>query len=140
LNKLEPFDIEYAEQPVTTNEEFKLLKQFTKIPLAVDETLRTNEDALDIIIKGSADVLILKPMMIGGLIPTLRIIENAKRANLKCIISSSFESSVGRAFAAFAAACIEDDTAHGLSTGEYFETDIEQFILPIRNGFISLKR
>ncbi|QQS37481.1 MAG: o-succinylbenzoate synthase [Ignavibacteriales bacterium] len=140
LNRLEEFDIEYAEQPVAGNDEMSELKSFTKIPLAVDESLRTNDDALDIIINGTADVLILKPMMIGGLIPTLQIIDNAKRSGIKCVISSSFESAVGRAFATFAAACIEDDVAHGLSVGEYFEEDIEQFILPIRNGFISLKK
>lgn len=140
LPRLEQFRLEYCEQPVQSNKDMFKLKSSTNIPLAADESLRSKEDALDIIVKGSADVLILKPMMLGGLIPTLQIIRHASKSNLKCVVSSSFESAVGRALAVFAASYIEDDTAHGLSVGEYIENDFDELQLPVKNGFISLLR
>ena len=139
LNSLEKYNIEYAEQPVNSIEEFIRLKQETKIPLSADESIRTFEDAEKFIDKGAADVLIIKPMMLGGLLPTLKIIELCEKNKMNVVITSSFESSLGRSFAIFAASTVKNKIAHGLGTAKYFTKDIFPDPYPINNGKIILK-
>lgn len=139
LNSLEKYNIEYVEQPVNSIEDFIRLKQETKIPLAADESIRTFEDAEKFINKGAADVLIIKPMMLGGLLTTLKIIELCEKNKMDVVITSSFESSLGRAFAIFAASTVKNKIAHGLGTAKYFTKDIFPDPYPINNGKIILK-
>jgi len=138
LNSLKRFDIEYAEQPVKTLNEFIELKKTNNILLAADESIRTEDDAINFISKKAADVLILKPMMLGGLIPTLNIIDIAEANSIKTVITSSFESAIGRSIAVFAASTVNDEIAHGLNTLEYFEKDLVPDPYPVINGKIIL--
>ncbi len=125
LTALEQFNIEYAEQPVKDLNDFLFLKDKTKIPLAVDESIRTMNDAYEIIADNAASFLILKPMMLGGIIPTLKIADLAKGKGIKCIVTSSFENMIGRISMVNAAALINNNLSHGLATADYFdETDI----------------
>ena len=138
LKKLEKFNIEYCEQPVNKSINFIRLKANTSIPLAVDESIRSVQDAEDFITKKAAWVLILKPMMLGGIINTMKIVDLAKKSKIQTVITSSFESAVGRSFAILAASFLKDETAHGLGTAEYFEKDIVEDPYPVRNGIVSL--
>ena len=139
LNTLEKYNIEYVEQPINSIEDFIRLKEEIKIPLAVDESIRTIEDAEIFINKKAADILILKPMMLGGLLPTLKIIELCEKNKMDVIITSSFESSLGRSFAIFAASTVKNKVAHGLGTAKYFTKDIFPDPYPINSGNITLK-
>jgi len=138
LKKLEKFDIEYCEQPVAKSINFIRLREQTTIPLAADESIRSMQDAEDFITKKAASVLILKPMMLGGIINTMKIVDLAKRKKIKVVITSSFESVVGRSFAILAASFLKNETAHGLGTAEYFEKDIVEDPYPVKKGIISL--
>ncbi|MGA7838798.1 MAG: o-succinylbenzoate synthase [Ignavibacteriaceae bacterium] len=138
LKQLEQFDIEYCEQPVSSISDFIKLKGQTKIPLAADESVRNYKDAEEIIDKKAADVLILKPMMLGGITRTVKIIDLAKKNNVKVIITSSIETAVGRSFAVLASSFLKDDNAHGLATGAFFEKDFVDDLYPVKNGIISL--
>jgi o-succinylbenzoate synthase len=138
LKKLEKFNIEYCEQPVTKSINFIRLKSHTSIPLAADESIRSVQDAEDFITKKAARVLILKPMMLGGIINTMKIVDLAKKSKIKTVITSSFESVVGRSFAILAASFLKDETAHGLGTAEYFEKDLVEDPYPVKDGIISL--
>ena len=139
VNSLEKYNIEYVEQPVNSIKEFIKLKKEIKIPLAADESIRTLADAEKFIDKKAADVLIIKPMMLGGLLPTLKIIELCEKNKMGVVITSSFESSLGRSFAIFAASIVKNKNAHGLGTAKYFIKDIYPDPYPIKNGKIILK-
>ncbi len=139
IKKLETFEIEYCEQPVNSAINFIRLRAQTSVPLAADESIRSVKDAEDFILKKAASVLILKPMMLGGIISTMKIADLAKKNKIKVVITSSFESAVGRSFAILAASFLKDDKAHGLATAELFEKDIVDNPYPVRNGIISLK-
>src|SRR3990172_7970765 len=78
LSQLQNFGIEYAEQPVNKIDDYLALSQKTKIPLAADESIRSFKDAYYFISRKAVSVIILKPMMLGGVIPTLKIIEYAQ--------------------------------------------------------------
>ncbi len=138
IEKLKEFKLEYIEQPVKRIADLAKLNKFKSVPIAADESCRNLNDAKEIIKRKAASVLILKPMMIGGLIPTLEIIDKAKKKNIKCIITSSFESAIGRSSAVFAASVIEENYAHGLGTAQYFKNDIIEDPFPVKNGNIYL--
>jgi o-succinylbenzoate synthase len=138
LLKLEDLNLEYAEQPVNSLDNFITLKNSTLVPLAADESIRTKKAAEDFIKKNAVDYLILKPMIIGGLLPTLEIIELAEKNNITPVITSSFESAVGKANAVIAAAIVKKDTAHGLALTDYFKKDVISDPFPIKNGKITL--
>jgi o-succinylbenzoate synthase len=138
LKQLEPIDIEYIEQPVADIEDFPEVKSGTSIPLAADESLRSFEDSVYITKNNLAQVLILKPMMLGGLTTTMRIINEAEKNNLKVVITSSFETSIGRSIAVFAAGILKQKTAHGLSIADYFENTIVNDPFPVKSGIIQI--
>ena len=138
LNRLMEFSLEYAEQPVNSIDEFKVLKEKTSIPVAADESIRNIETAESFLESKAINFIILKPMMLGGLIPTLEIIELAEKNSVIPVVTSSFESAVGRANAVIAASTVKSDIAHGLSVSRYFENDIAEDKYPVANGNIKV--
>jgi o-succinylbenzoate synthase len=139
LKKLEPEKLEYAEQPVNSLDDFVELKKKSRIPIAADESIRTVKDASEFIKSKAVNFLVLKPMMLGGVITTLKIKNAAELNGIGVIISTSFESVVGRALAVFAASTVKAETAHGLSTAKYFEKDLFKDPYAVNNGIISLE-
>ena len=139
LKRLEHFTIEYAEEPVTGFDQFKELAAHSSIPIAPDESIRSFEDAMRFIDSGFVKFIILKPMMIGGLLPVLRIIDYAAGKKVIPIITTSLDTAIGRAFAVFAASTVEHEFAHGLGTGIYFKKDVAQDPYPVKEGRISLR-
>lgn len=140
LIRLEKLNLEYVEQPVNTPEDFIKLSRVAKVPLAADESIRSFKDAEIFISTNAASVLVLKPMMLGGIIPVLRIIDLAVEKGMKVVITSSFESAIGKAMAVFAASAINDETAHGLDTGSYFENGLTGDPYEAAEGKIVLNR
>ncbi len=138
LKQLEDLSVEYAEQPVNSIEEFIELKKETSVPLAADESIRNYISAKSYILRKAIDVIVLKPMLIGGLVPTLEIIELAEKNNIIPVITSSFESAIGRTNVVIAAASINADVAHGLAVSQYYEKDIADDKFPIVSGKISI--
>ncbi|PIW69774.1 MAG: o-succinylbenzoate synthase [Ignavibacteriales bacterium CG12_big_fil_rev_8_21_14_0_65_30_8] len=138
FNQLKVFKIEYVEQPLNSINDFIKLKSGSKIPIAADESIRTYKDAVIFIQKKAADVIILKPMMIGGLLQTLKITELCEKYKVKVVITTTFESSLGKSFAVFAASTIKNKIAHGLGTAKYFEKDLFPDLYPVKNGVIKL--
>ena len=138
LRHLEKYKIEYCEQPVSKSINFIRLREQTTIPLAADESIRSVSDAEDFISKKAVSFLILKPMMLGGIVNTLKIMDLAKKNKIRTVITSSFESAIGRSFAILAATFLKDEIAHGLGTADLFEKDIVNDPYPVKNGIISL--
>ncbi len=139
LKALENFNIEYVEQPVNNIIGFQKVSQKSSIPLAADESIRSFDDAKNFIQSRTIKALVLKPMLLGGIIPTLKIIQIAERENLKVIISSSFESSLGRSWAIFGASTVKEEIAHGLDTARFLKNDLYPNPYPVQNGRIFLK-
>lgn len=138
LNKIEQFEIEYAEQPVKSLVEFIDLKNKTDIPLAADESIRSVKDAKKFIKEKAASILILKPMMIGGLAETIKIIKLAEENNIQPVITSSFETALGREMAVITAGSVKNKIAHGLSVGEMILNDPTENKFPVLNGKIKI--
>lgn len=139
LTSLEQFDIQYAEQPTNNFDDFIFLKDKIKIPLAPDESIRSFADAEKFISHKAASFLVLKPMMIGGIIPALKIADLARENNIQTVITSSFESVIGRTGIVNAAALVNNNLAHGLGTSVYFDENDIADPFPVKNGKITYK-
>lgn len=140
LNAVNKFNIEYIEQPVNSLDEFIKLKERTEIPIAVDESLNNIETAVSFINNKAADVFIIKPITLGGIIPSVKILTLAENNNIKCTVTTLFESALGKRSAVFLASLIKEDHAHGLGTGEYFVKDPAKENFPVIDGKITYQK
>src|SRR5207237_1027340 len=77
-----------------------------------------------VIAQKAADLLVLKPMVLGGLRPALALAREAAVVGIGAFATTTFDSSVGIAAAAHLAAALPTDAAHGLATSEHLATDL----------------
>ncbi len=137
LKRLEQFKIEYIEEPCGHLSCLLKLSAFSPIPLAADESLHTIDDALKIINESKIDFIVLKPIIIGGIISSFHLIKEAEKKNKKVVVSSAFESAVGRSALTFLASFTHHNFAHGLDTAEYIEKDLCTIAFEAKYGKIN---
>jgi O-succinylbenzoate synthase len=126
--------LEYVEQPVTSLDELKQLKEgmSVDVKIAGDEVLRKAKDPFVISLDGAIDILMLKVSPLGGI---KRAMDLASHHKLPVVISSALESAVGISYGlALAARVTKLDYACGLGTSALFNQDIGD--IPIVNGAI----
>lgn len=127
LNALEPFQIEYAEDPVDDLDQLVQLAVATGVPLAVDGLLAHSDDPLGVVSAAVADVFVLKPGALGGLTITRTIALAAGHQGKKAVVTSFLDSAVGLAGAvALAASLPGDDVASGLATSYLFAENVAE--------------
>lgn len=129
-------EIEYVEQPCSTIDELKRLKEQVKIPLKIagDEILRKAKDPKSLDLSDAVDILVLKVQPLGGID---RATEIAKQYGLPVVISSALESAVGINYGLKLAGSIENlELDCGLATGALLSADLAN--LPIINGEIAI--
>jgi len=116
IEELSEFNIEYIEQPVESTKELLALANSSKIKIAVDESLNNYQEALHFIESGAIDFFVLKPTIRIGLNESIRIIELANSEGINIIISSAFETAIGRNILLYLASQVNHALAHGLNT------------------------
>ena len=134
LHELAALGIELCEQPT---EDLLGLRGETPVRIAADELLAHDEGAA----LERADIVVLKPMILGGLLPALRIGREALRRGLQVIVTSSLDGAIGRAGAAHLSAALlagGPQPAAGLATGRLFEDDLCPDLLAPTRGFIRI--
>lgn len=117
LERWAPLDIEYAEQPVPADDLDGLawLAARSPVPVAADESIRTPADAERLLARQAAAVLVLKPMLLGGALTTLRIARAALSAGVPVVVTTVLEGIYGRLCAlhvAAAVAALHKDALH----------------------------
>lgn len=138
LNRLREFNIEFAAQPVNSVEDFIELRKHTSIKIAADESIRNLISARTFINNKAVDMIIIKPMLTGGLIPALEMAELAEKNNIIPVLTSSLESAIGKSNVVIAAASVKPDIAHGIAESNYYEQDIAEDRFPVVSGKIRL--
>ena len=126
--------LEYVEQPVTSLDELKQLKEGMSldVKIAGDEVLRKAKDPFAISLDGAIDILMLKVSPLGGI---ERAMDLASHHKLPVVISSALESAVGISYGLALAARVPNlDYACGLGTSALFNQDVSD--IPIANGAI----
>lgn len=135
-NKLAPLNLEYCEEPLRnpTPQNFELLSNQTKLPLAIDETILQVSYWPNLLPYTS--YLILKPMLLGSFTKIFETKRLADTHENRTVFTSSLESGIGRSITAtLASGKGAPETAHGLTTGNLFANDIYSDSAFITNGY-----
>ena len=141
VKALAQFDIELIEQPVAPTDVAGLgdVRRCVQVPVAADEAVLGLESARRVIDTGAADVLVVKPMVCGGLRAARRIIELAAASGLRCVVTSSLECGIGvQASLHLAATLPADSPACGLATLDLLENDLIIERLDVVDGRMAL--
>ncbi len=118
MKAIERYDIEYVEDPVAGNP--RSIRNRAGIAIACDAP--TRDRALAVITGGEADVLVLKPALLGGIRPAREIASLAIEAGIGVVVSTVFETAVGIAGGVHLAASLPGpERAHGLGTVSLLE-------------------
>ncbi len=135
ISAFSPLGIELLEQPVPAADVAALARVRERAPMriAADEAVGDPEALEAILQQRAADLLVLKPMILGGLTASVAIAARAAERGIGAFVTTTFDSSLGTAAALHLAASLPADAAHGLGTGEHLATDVlPTTILPER--------
>jgi o-succinylbenzoate synthase len=138
LERLEPLEIELAEQPVASLREMAQVAAATSIPLAADESIATAKEARRAVGLGACQLATVKLSKVGGIGRAAGI-----GAELPVYLSSALDGPVGIAAAGHAAQAIYRDRddpalAHGLATQLLFSETIATRECEVRDGALRL--
>jgi o-succinylbenzoate synthase len=134
-------DLEFIEQPLPVGqaEEARAITQEMNIALALDEEADSVGRAQELITQRLCDVIVLKPMIVGGLSGCLHLVRQAAEAGLDVMFTSAWESDVGLAATMhLAAACGSGVRASGLSTAGMFAKELVHPPLRIADGRLEI--
>ncbi len=127
LGRLARFGLELCEQPVGREDTFALraLREAGICRIAADESLASAEDLRALLPPDgvpAADVLVLRPMVLGGVLPCLRAAQAAAGRGVGAYVASGLDGVVARAAAVQLAASLPlEPFAHGLGVASLFE-------------------
>lgn len=99
LRDLEKLNVNAFEQPLRRGD-FRgcaRLRAKTRIPIMLDESIFTAQDAMEAIRTDCCDLISIYPGKNGGILRSLAIAEMAHAAGLECIIGSNLEMDLGSA-------------------------------------------
>ncbi len=140
ISQIKQFNVQYIEQPVEGKSELFKLAKNVNIPIAPDECLKTVKDARLFLHNNSIKFIVLKPSLLGSLFNTFSLINEANEQKKVVVISSAFESVVGRSAVNFLASLTEHQYSHGLATAQLFNYDLANDSYKIENGMIDISK
>ncbi len=127
LRGLDALGLEVCEQPVSSHdvEGLRRLRHLAPCRIAADETMLLSGVLPRLLEKdprAAADVIVLKPAALGGLVRSLKLAQQAHESGMSAYVTTLMDGPIARAAAAHLAAVLPSaDWAHGLSTVELFE-------------------
>ena len=139
LDRLEPLHLEYVEQPLpaTLVDETAQLRTETDVPIALDESLSAVPLSA-VLDADAADVLVCKPMVLGGPDRTVSVAKRAHAAGVDVTVTTTIDGVVARTAAVHVAAAIPDVRPCGLATGELLSADLASDPCSIVDGRIAV--
>ena len=140
LDRVQGCNIDYCEEPVAGIEAIADVGRLSPIPVAADESIRSEVDAVRALDLG-VSTLIVKPQALGGPDVAQAIAARAYGAGARVTVTSFLDSAVGLAHALHVAAAVDTSVphpwAHGLATGELLAADVAD-LPPVTAGVMSL--
>lgn len=137
IARLERYDLELVEQPTPADDLVGLarVRRAAATPIAADEAVRDLDSARRIAALGAADLLVIKPMVVGGLRAGKAILDLAASAGLGALVTTTVDFGIGIAGALHLAACLAPPARHcGLATANLLVTDLTHGQPPVRDG------
>jgi o-succinylbenzoate synthase len=141
LCALREYDLELVEQPVPPGNlaAMRRVREAAGVPIAADEDVTDLEAAERVLATGAARLLVVKPMVVGGLVAARRIATLARAYGGGAILTTTIDSGIATAGALHLAVTLPDDGhAFGLATAELLAADIIDSTLAVRGGEIAL--
>jgi o-succinylbenzoate synthase len=139
FDALAPLELAYVEQPLAESDlEGHAALRGGPVGVALDETLasRSPERVLE---AGAADVLVLKPMALGGPRSTLSLARRAQEVGVTPVVTTTIDGAVARTGAVHVAAALPEVPACGLATGDWLEQDLlDTDPVPVVDGAIEV--
>lgn len=138
IRALEPYDIELIEQPVPAEnlEALGRVRSAVTTAIAADEAVSDYASAARAI--NHADVLVLKPMRLGGISTASYIARQAAASGLDAVVTTTIDSGIATAMALHLAATLPEGRAHGLATASLLESDLVTTPLSVERGYMKL--
>jgi o-succinylbenzoate synthase len=130
--------IAYVEQPLPAEE----LVGHTKlrggpVDVALDEAL-TEYGVDEILSELAADVLVIKPMVVGGIDRARDIATTAREVGVDPVFSTTVDAVVARTGAVHLAASLPDVRASGLATASLLAEDLSADPAPVTDGTVEV--
>jgi o-succinylbenzoate synthase len=118
--------LEYLEQPLPAGDLVGMasVRRRTGLALAADEAIRLPTDVGRVGAAQAADVVVLKPSLLGGWRPTRQAAQLATSCGMGVVLTTAIDSAIGRGHAIHMAAALGlDQRAQGLATGHLLTND-----------------
>jgi o-succinylbenzoate synthase len=136
IQSFAPYKIQYIEDPCEHIEDLINLSKVSPVPIAPDFTLTSIDELKKIITNDLFQFIVIKPMILGSIFNLIEIMNLAEIKNTYVVISSAFETAVGRSLLVFLSSLVKHNYAHGLATSSFFEDEGIPDPFPIENGAI----
>jgi len=128
----------YIEEPFKDTSRIPEFFDQTLIPVALDESV-VDLSLEEIKSISGVETIVLKPTMLGGIEKILQLMTQAENLTLDAVISSSFESSIGIWMLANIVEASSHNTAAGLDTLKWFDSDVLKQPVSTENGVINIE-
>lgn len=137
IDSLAALDVDYVEQPLPGADLSDHAQLRGPVDVALDESL-VSASVNDIANADAADVVVLKPMVLGGPDRAVEAAMYARETDITPVVSGSIDAVVARTGAVHVAARIPDVSACGLATATLLETDLGPDPAPVVEGEITV--
>lgn len=129
-------DVEYVEQPVP-GEQLRALADLRNrgVDIAADEALAHHE-AEEILGGSAADVLVLKPMALGGIDNARKTAISAAAEGIETVVTTTIDAVIARTAAVHLAASIPNVRACGFATASMLAEDLGTDPAPVEDGVV----
>lgn len=136
---LEALNVNCIEQPLRRGDfrNCARLRERTKIPIMLDESVFTRQDAAEVIRQEACDIISIYPGKNGGLTRSIEIAQMAALAGLRCTIGSNLEMDLGSAamlHVAAAAPALAANVDHDIIGPLYYDKHFTSSPIEFRNG------
>lgn len=140
VEALAALDVAYVEQPLPTADlDATVDLRDSGVDIALDESLAAH-DIETVLGANAADVLVLKPMVLGGPDLTVEAARRCRDAGVEPVVSNTVEAVVARTGAVHVAASIRDVAPCGLATGDRVVRDLAPDPAPVSDGVVWLSQ
>ena len=138
IDELATVEVSYVEQPLAADDLAGHAElRGNDVEIALDESLRAT--GLDAILGADAgDVLVVKPMAIGGVRRARSLALEARAQGIDPVVTTTIDGVLARTAAVHLAASLDIERACGLATADRLREDIAPDPAPVRDGEIAV--
>jgi len=133
-------DVSYVEQPLAAADlDGHAALRERGVEVALDESLAT-VGVEDVLAADAADVLVCKPMALGGIDRTLAVARRAREQDAKSVVTTTIDAAVARVGARHLGAALQPALPFGLATGDRLADDLVAASDPVHDGSVSISQ